>query len=70
MNSISTSKNINNTNNIKLINDSEDNVIFNKERFELCEGNVVKGNSKSISENEKSFNNEIKKINYLILMII
>ena len=61
MNSISTSKNINNTNNIKLINDSEDNVIFNKERFELCEGNVVKGNSKSISENEKSFNNENNK---------
>ena len=61
MNSISTSKNINNTNNIKLINDSEDNVIFNKERFELCEVNFVKGNSKSISENEKSFNNENNK---------
>ena len=58
MNNISTSKN---TNNIKLIHDSEDNLIFNKEEIELYERNIEnkgKGNSKSISEIEKSFNNQ------------
>ena len=65
MNNISTSKNINNTNNIKLINDSEDNLIFNKEGIELYERNIEnkgKGNSQSISENEKSFNNQNYKM--------
>ena len=62
MNNISTSKN---KNNIKLIHDSEDNLFFNKEEIELYERNIEnkgKGNSQSISENEKSFNNQNYKM--------